>query len=93
MNKFWKVQKKFVVFSDCVRALHFTEFALKAGVHDLLCFYLGDFSYITVVLIIYKRKEERKTVAVFKTHSASVANLEGAINFPRQGVRVPVNVF
>jgi hypothetical protein len=82
-----------MVFSDRVRALHFTEFALKAGIHDLLCFNLGDFSYITVVLIIDKRKEERKTIAVFKTHSASMANLESAINFPRQGVSVPVNIF
>ena len=83
VNKLWEVQKKFVVLSHCVGSLNFAKLALKTSIHDLFCFYFANFPYITVMTLVDKGEQERKTIAVFEAHSTSVANLESTVNLAR----------
>ena len=83
VNKFWEVQKKFVVLSHGVGALDFAKLALKTSIHDLFCFYFVNFPYITVMTLVDKGEQERKAIAVFEAHSTSVANLESTVNLAR----------
>jgi hypothetical protein len=93
MNKFWEVQKKFVIFSHRIRTLDLTKLALKTSIHDLICFCFANFPYVTVVSIIDKGEKQWKTIAILEAHSTAVANFESAVNFPRQGIMIPVNAF
>ena len=59
-----------------VRTLDFAKLALKTRIHDRLSFSRLDPSYISVVLVIKKRKERRERIAIFEAKPAALTDLE-----------------
>src|SRR5260370_475311 len=85
-----KVQAELVPVAFGVRTLHFAKLALKARVHDGLCFSRLDLSYISVVPVIKKRKERRERIAIFKAKPASMTDLERPLDLLVEPGCVPV---
>ena len=82
-----------MVFSYRIGALNLAELALETSVHNLLSLDFRYFSYVTIVSFIYKGKKEWETIAIFEAHSASMTDFKSTVNFQREGISIPVNIF
>ena len=85
-----EVELELVPVPGGVRALHLTELALKASVHDALRLERRQLADIAVVLVVDRREQDRKRVTVLEAHAAAMADLEDALDFLLERVFVPV---
>ena len=90
MNQFWEIELEFMSVTRGIWTLDLTEFALKAGIHDLLYVFFPYTGNPSVMLFINQSEEIRKGITVFKTHPATVAYLEGPVDFLPEERSVPV---
>ena len=90
MNQFWEIELEFMSVTRGIGTLDLTEFALKAGIHDLLDVFSPKTGNSSVMLFVNQSEEIRKGIAVFKTHPATVAYLEGPVDFLPEERSVPV---
>jgi hypothetical protein len=93
MNKLWKIEPELVSVALGVRALDFAQLALKARVHYRICFSRIDAADIAVVLVIQKREERWKRIAVLEAKPAAVTDLECALYFLIERACVPIRFF
>jgi len=80
VDQLGKIELKFVLFAGGVGTLHFTQFALKAQLHQFFDV-VGRQLENVLVLVIDQFEHDRKQVAVLKTHSATVTQGKRSSDF------------
>ena len=91
MNQFWKIELEFMPVTRGIGTLDFTEFALKAVIHNGVCF-LGVYAQnITIILVVNQCKEVWKGIAILEAHPTSVTDLEGPNDLGGQCVWIPID--
>ena len=93
MHQLWKVYLELVPVTWRVRALHLTELALKARVHDALRIEWRQFANVAVVLLVDRREQGWKRITVLEAHAAAMADFEDALDFFAERVFIPVFLF
>ena len=81
MDKSREIQFELVPIAFRVRTLDFAKFALETLIHDCRGLRVRKFSNIAAVLIVDKRKETWKTVAVFEAQPAPVTDFKCSFDF------------
>ena len=93
VNQLGEIDLELVPVTWRVGALHLAQLALEAGIHDPLGIERRHFTDIAVVLVVDRREEDRKRVAVLEAHAAAMADLEDALELFAERAFVPVLVF